>query len=108
MDLEGYDVRVADSSWKRFKGLMFQSLDDDEIMLFKFRHHTDKNFHTFFMRQPIDMIFLDQDHEVVQLEESVSPWSIVTVDSLYQYVIEAIPGFVKNNGLEVGLCVDFH
>ncbi|MFW6121948.1 MAG: DUF192 domain-containing protein [Petrotogales bacterium] len=99
IDLCDYDVIVADNLISRFVGLMFQELGDGEIMLFKFSDHVNKNFHTYFMLQSIDMIFLDQDFEVVELREDVGSFQRVQVRYSYMYVIEAAPGFILENNI---------
>lgn len=58
-----------------------------------------KKVHTFFMRHPIHVCFLDKNGEVIEIQKNLTPWnvsrSIAGVDS----ILEVLPG--KNeDGLE--------
>jgi len=66
------DVRLADSFWGRFRGLMGQKqLDTEEGLLLR----NCSSIHCFFMRFPIDTVYLDDAYRVVGLE-TVAPWRV--------------------------------
>ena len=62
---------LADSFWKRAKGLMFQTgwEDFDGLLLSPCR-----SIHTFGMRMVIDVCFLDPEHRVMKSLDSLGPW----------------------------------
>lgn len=64
------NVSVADSFWKRAKGLMFQvGWDDfDGLLLSPCR-----SIHTFGMRMAIDVCFLDPEQQVMKAVGSMGP-----------------------------------
>lgn len=63
-------AELADSFFKRFKGLMFRkSMASDSALLLS----PCNAIHTFSMRFPIDVVYLDSDARVVHIEKSMQP-----------------------------------
>lgn len=62
---------TADTFWKRLKGLMFLSDFRDQIMI-----QPCNQVHTFFMRFAIDIYFLDENHQVIDVQFQLKPWRI--------------------------------
>ncbi len=64
------EVELANSFFKRFKGLMFrQSMPLDYGLLLS----PCKAIHTFSMRFPIDVVYLDADSKIIHIEKSMQP-----------------------------------
>jgi uncharacterized membrane protein (UPF0127 family) len=62
---------VADSPLPRMRGLLGRrSIGSDEGVLLR----PAGSIHTFFMRFPIDAVFLDRDGRVLRVVESIVPW----------------------------------
>jgi uncharacterized protein len=62
---------IADSPWPRMRGLLGRrDLPSDEGILLR----PAGSIHMFFMRFPIDAVFLDRDQRVVRVVESLRPW----------------------------------
>jgi uncharacterized membrane protein (UPF0127 family) len=62
---------VADSPLPRMRGLLGRkNLGSDEGVLLR----PAGSIHTFFMRFPIDVVFLDREGRVLRVAESVRPW----------------------------------
>lgn len=55
--------------------------------------------HTFFMRFPIDVIFLDKDENIIKIHHSLRPWRLCFCAGAY-YVIELPAGKASLNGEE--------
>lgn len=65
------EVLLAQSLYARIKGLMGKySLSKDSAMFFD----DCPSVHTFFMRFPIDVVFLDKDMVVTKVLENLKPW----------------------------------
>lgn len=66
-------VRVADSELARIIGLMFKKemVGFDGLLIERCN-----SIHTFFMRYPIDVVFLDKKNTIVKIIRSVVPWRI--------------------------------
>jgi uncharacterized membrane protein (UPF0127 family) len=83
-------LRVADTHWSRFCGLMgtdagsFPAGQGLWIV-------PSRGVHTFAMRFPIDVIYLDSDNVVVHLEENLKPWRLAPVRLRATSVLE-LPG----------------
>lgn len=67
------DIRVADSFWSRFRGLMLtRGLKDDSGLMLK----KCSSIHTAFMLYPIDLVYVDDAGVVLQASGTVRPWSM--------------------------------
>lgn len=86
-------VKVADTRWKRFLGLMFRSRPQE--MLFVFDRPERQSFHTWFMRFPIDIAFLDENKKPVEIHENVRPWRFVKPKKECRYVLEMPAGTAR-------------
>lgn len=58
--------------------------------------------HTFFMKFPIDVIYVDQDMQVVGLEHSLEPGKIGKRFKNVHSVIEVEAGSIKHHGITTG------
>jgi len=67
-----YFVKIADNILKRAFGLMFKDISENEGLLFKYGNRK-LHIHTFFMKYPIDVIFL-KDDTVVDVISNLKPW----------------------------------
>ena len=64
---------VADSIWRRFRGLMgVKGLARGHGLLLR----PSSSVHTCFMRFPIDVVFLDTELEVLAVSTEVAPWRL--------------------------------
>jgi uncharacterized membrane protein (UPF0127 family) len=98
----------ADSFMSRFMGLMFRK-DPEKGLILKLpssRSRRGSAIHMFFMRFPLDIIFLDYDKKVVDMV-SIKPWNTYTPKSPAKYVIELKEGSINNYKLEIGDEMDF-
>jgi uncharacterized membrane protein (UPF0127 family) len=83
-------LRIADTHWSRFCGLMgtdAASFPAGEGLLIVPCH----GVHTFAMRFPIDVVYLDSDKTVVYLQENLKPWRMAPVRVKATSVLE-LPG----------------
>jgi len=77
--------RVADGFWSRFVGLMGRrSLQPEKGLLI----YPCTSVHTFFMRMPIDVVYVNRDNHVVGVDRDLRPWRIGTLQRGVRYVIE--------------------
>jgi uncharacterized protein len=92
---------LASSFWSRGRGLMGRSALPEGYALVIY---PEWSIHTFFMRIPIDVLFVGRDHRVVGLREvmppsrpfaGVAPWR-------GHYVIEMPAGVIAATGTRVG------
>lgn len=59
------------------------------------------SIHTFFMRFPIDAVFLDREHTVVKVAADVPPWRAVGQKGA-RSVLELAAGEAGRRGIRVG------
>ncbi|GFO55328.1 hypothetical protein GMSM_23350 [Geomonas sp. Red276] len=93
------DLRVADTLLARTRGLLGRShLPRGEGLLIS----PCKGVHTFFMRFPIDVIFLDKDDRVIRIGEHLQPYRVTGLHLGCRRVIELPAGTVSASDTAVG------
>ena len=93
---------VADRMLPRMKGLLGKrELGSGEGMLIR----PAPSIHTFFMRFPIDAVFLSRDGEVMKVAEDVRPWRARACRRAHS-VLELGAGEAKRRGIAVGQRLD--
>jgi uncharacterized membrane protein (UPF0127 family) len=89
---------VADSMWSRMKGLLGRnSLASGEGMAIR----PAPSIHTFFMRFPIDAVFLSRNGDVLKVSPNVKPWR-ARLCSRAHTVLELADGEAKRHGIARG------
>jgi uncharacterized membrane protein (UPF0127 family) len=90
-------VRVADTYFRRLRGLLGRRLREGEGMVLR----PGFSVHTSFMHYPIDVVFLDQDQTVVEIAANLKPWRTASCRSARE-VVELRAGEAERRGLKVG------
>ena len=91
-------VEVADTSAKRRTGLLkHEKLEPGEGLWIV----PCESVHTFFMKFPIDLVYLDKRHKVRKARSAVRPWRL-SACLLAHSVLELPAGTVKRTGTQVG------
>lgn len=89
---------VADTSAKRRTGLLkHERLEPGEGLWIA----PCESVHTFFMKFPIDLVYLDRKHRVRKVRDAVVPWR-VSACLLADSVLELPAGTVRATGTERG------
>lgn len=84
---------------ERLRGLMFRpGLARGEALVLL----GDNSIHTFFMRFPIDVLYLDRDGRVLRLAEAMPPWRIGPVVGGCRAIVELPPGTLRATQTAVG------
>lgn len=91
-------LEVADTFFKRFWGLMLKPCPKDgEGIIF----YNCNAIHMFFMRYPIDVLFLDINGSILKIVDNLKPWKISSCTKSAT-VIELAPGFCTKIGIKLG------
>ncbi|MDD5163778.1 MAG: DUF192 domain-containing protein [Candidatus ainarchaeum sp.] len=97
-------VRIADSSWKRLRGLMFENQAlFDYALVFDLPRESVLNatIHMLFVFFPIDVVFLDKNRKVVDIIKSLQPFTpSCSPKKPAKFLIELPAG--KANGISEG------
>lgn len=89
----------ADSAWSRLRGLLGRAgLDRDQALWID----PCTSIHMFFMRFPLDVVFLDADHQVVRVHEDVRPWRLARGGKFARSVLELPTGTIAHFNVRVG------
>lgn len=96
----------------RVKGLSgMERLPEDKAMLFTFDTAEKHGIWMKDMKFSIDILWIDQNYQIVSIEEGVSPNTYPKVfypTEKSTLVLEANAGFVKRNNLKVGNFLNFN
>ncbi len=98
-------LSIADTHWTRLRGLMGvppTSFPDGSGLWI----HPSHGVHTFAMRFPIDVLYLDRDQVVVYLKHDLKPWRMVPVNRKTTSVLELPGNTLKSTGTVVGDRID--
>lgn len=93
------EIRPAKTFFSRLKGLMFRKkLKEGEALLLE----PCNMVHTFFMRFPLDIVFLDRGMKVVYIIENMEPWKCSPMVKGCRSIIELPSGAVCKSGVRPG------
>ena len=90
-----YSVELCDSLFKKFRGLMFRNIKEDEALLFSLSMVKKVDLHTLFVFYPIDIYFLNEEKKVISSILNVKPFTPYVKGVEAKYVLE-----LKSNILE--------
>lgn len=99
MDFKKIEVEIAESFKQKLLGLItYKKLGRNRVMLIE----NCRSIHTFFMRFPIDVIFVDKNDTIVKLKENLKSYRFLIANSKAKNVYEASNGFIKRFNLKIG------
>ncbi|MDV3428406.1 MAG: DUF192 domain-containing protein [Bacillota bacterium] len=94
---------VADSFFKRLKGLMFtKELPPDSSMYI----NPCGQIHTFFMNYDIDVLYLDKNNVILDIDESIKPGKIGKKVKGAAAVIELQGGKIRKSNIKIGQAIE--
>jgi uncharacterized protein len=97
--------RVADGYWSRLRGLIGAApLAPGEGLLIS----PCTSVHTHFMGFSIDVIYVNQDNEVVGIDAGMAPWRFGRFYRRVRYVVELPAGTASATGTRVGDRLEIH
>lgn len=92
-------VSVANTFFSRMRGLIGKSFlaNDEALVITKCT-----SIHMFFMRFPIDAIFVDSDNQVVGIVSGIKPFQLSKIYWKASFVIEIAAGVISVSKTGVG------
>lgn len=97
------DLEIAESFLARGRGLLGRAtLGPEQGLWIK----PCNNIHTWFMKFPIDCVFVDRDLIVRSLREDVGPWRLIWPQWSAHSVFELPAGSVRRLGIRIGEVLD--
>lgn len=101
------ELMIARTHWTRFRGLMATDAS-------RFRRgqglwiSPSHGVHTFAMRFPIDVVYLDRERIIIHVEEELKPWRLAAVRIQAASVLELPTGTIRESQTELGDTVDIY
>ena len=81
-------TRVLRSLFAKTKGLMFSKPLRDQGLIFRFNSLAIRQIHTFFVQEPIDVLYLDDSRKVVEIKRKLKPYRFYSPRHASQFIIE--------------------
>lgn len=100
------DVRLADGFFEQRIGLMGKRpLRDGEALVFRFSEPSTRHIHTFFVRAPIDVVWVERER--VRAIETMRPWRLGT-RAVADTIVELPAGAAADVDVDDVLRIDRH
>jgi uncharacterized membrane protein (UPF0127 family) len=96
-------LEVADNASKRNKGLLGRTglADGEGLWIIPC-----ESVHTFFMKFPIDLVYLDRKNQVRKVRSSVPAWRLSACLSAHS-ILELPAGTIRSTGTQAGDMLEF-
>jgi uncharacterized membrane protein (UPF0127 family) len=93
------DAIPARTFWQRLRGLMGRPFlpAGEGLVLFG-----DNSIHSFFMRFPIDVLYIDGENSVIRLTRGMRPWRVGPLVRGCCVIVELSPGVIEATGTDSG------
>jgi uncharacterized membrane protein (UPF0127 family) len=93
------NCKVATSFFTRFMGLMGKKeMGKDETIIFP----RCNSIHTFFMRMPIDVVFVSHNGRIVRIYHDLNPWKMLAPVKGAKHAVEMAAGCSAEKALSEG------
>ncbi|NWQ39369.1 DUF192 domain-containing protein [Bacillus sp. EB106-08-02-XG196] len=94
-----HHIELADSFFKRLKGLMFRQdpIQDEGLWIVPCNA-----VHMFFMKFPLDIVLLSEQNEVIGLHHCLQPWKITKPVKNAYSTLELPAGSAEKLGIRIG------
>ena len=96
--------RVADTFWRRLKGLLGSApLKHGEALILV----GEKSIHTLFMGFPIDVIYVDKTYKVLRTDQNMVPFRLGPLMRRSAYILETPVGTIERTATQAGDQLEF-
>src|SRR3989344_5680281 len=89
------------SSWSKAWGLMFSKRREERALIFPFDRPQLIPLHMLFVFYPIDILFLNENKEVIEIKEKLRPFCFYNPQRRSKFVIEVAAGKVQKSQTKV-------
>ena len=101
-------AKMCLSQMAKARGLMFSRPLKDRALIFVFRKQKRVALHMLFVFFPIDIMFLDEKQRVIELRESVKPFTtFIKSRKKVGWVVELPNGTIKRSKTKIGDLIQF-
>jgi len=88
--------------WEQASGLMFRKQLVDEAYVFIFQHERKIPLHMLFVFQKIDILWINEDYEIIDLKKNVKPFTLAVYHKgRAKYVVEMPAGSIDDCGFKL-------
>lgn len=102
-------VELADTFWRRFRGLMFRrEFHRGQALLFNLKKPGRYGVHMFFVRFPIDLLYLNSNFSVIDMCQSLRPWRVHRPKVKANYIVELPAGTISRTRTKLGQKIALH
>jgi len=105
-----FKIEIADSPYERQTGLMYRDkLEKQHGMLFVFENSELRSFYMKNTLIPLDLIFIDEDYEIVHVYSKATPYETASISSQLpaKFVFEINGGLIEQIGIQKGMKIKY-
>ena len=95
-------IVFRDNFWQKGTGLMFKKKPINQAYIFRFNKPKIIGVTMMFVFYPIDLVFLNQKNEVVELKQKIKPFSHYIPKKEATTLIELEDGSIKKYKIKIG------
>jgi hypothetical protein len=96
-------VELVDTFWRRFRGLMLRrNFRRGQALLFKLSRPSRYGVHMFFVRFPIDLLYLNSNFSVIEMHLTLRPWRVHMPKVEASHVVELPAGTISRTDVRIG------
>ncbi len=99
------ECRIRDNFFSRAVGLMFAKKLTPTVLAF--RRESTADIHTFFVRHYLDVLFLNDQWEVIELVQGLAPKKFYSPKSKAMFVVELPEGAIAKSKTELKDIINF-
>ncbi|QUH22114.1 DUF192 domain-containing protein [Alkaliphilus sp. B6464] len=96
------EIDLANDSLTRMKGLMFVKNIQKGLLI-----KPTNSIHTFFMKEAIDVIYIDKYSKIIKITPNMKPWKIGPIVWSARAVLELPIGTINKYRIKTGDSVEF-
>jgi uncharacterized membrane protein (UPF0127 family) len=96
------EVSIADSYFKRLKGLMLKRNIKRGLVLkiLSSKYRINSSIHMCFMLKPLDVLFIDEEDKIYEMAK-LRPWQIYTPEKSAKYIAELEENTIKEKQIKL-------
>ena len=98
------NYKYCNNFFSQLKGLMFSQ---PKTLIFDFKKEKKINLHMFFVFYPINVLFLNNNKEVIDIKRNFKPFTFYKGKKLSRYIIEIPSKKPDKNNIDVGDKIEF-
>jgi len=101
------NIKHCKTLFSKARGLMFTKANPNRSVVFHFKTSTHSPLHMFGVFYPIDVLFLNENKEVIEIKENFKPFTFYNPKNKSSYIIELPKGKINEHNIKLKDKIEF-